>query len=62
VRNMASVSQTAKQASIIRRLLSKLNDQERPSKPLQGEVEQLKHTYDRQRKELETYLMNTMVG
>ena len=57
--NMASVSQTSQYYT---RLLSKLNDQETAIEKLQGEVEQLKHTYDRQRKELETYLTNTTVG
>jgi uncharacterized membrane-anchored protein YhcB (DUF1043 family) len=42
--------------------LSKLNDQETAIEKLHGEVEQLKHTYDRQRKELETYLANTTLG
>jgi uncharacterized coiled-coil protein SlyX len=56
---MASVSQTSQYYT---RLLSKLNDQETAIEKLQGEVEQLKHTYDRQRKELETYLTNTTVG
>jgi hypothetical protein len=57
--NMASVSQTSQYYT---RLLSKLNDQETAIEKLQGEVEQLKHTYDRQRKELETYLTNTTLG
>jgi hypothetical protein len=57
--NIASVSQTSQYYT---RLLSKLNDQETAIEKLQGEVEQLKHTYDRQRKELETYLTNTTVG
>ena len=57
--NMASVSQTSQYYT---RLLSKLNDQETTIEKLQGEVEQLKHTYDRQRKDLETYLTNTTVG
>jgi chromosome segregation ATPase len=57
--NMASVSQTSQYYT---RLLSKLNDQETAIEKLQGEVEQLKHTYDRQRQELETYLTNTTVG
>jgi hypothetical protein len=57
--NMASVSQTSQYYT---RLLSKLNDQETAIEKLQGEVEQLKHTHDRQRQELETYLTNTTVG
>jgi chromosome segregation ATPase len=57
--NMASVSQTSQYYT---RLLSKLNDQETAIEKLQGEVEQLKHTYDRQRQELETYLTKTTVG
>jgi hypothetical protein len=57
--NMAAVSQTSQYYA---RLLSKLNDQETAIERLQGEVEQLKHTYNEQRKELETYLTNTTVG
>lgn len=60
--NMASVSQASQTSQYYTRLLSKLNDQETAIEKLQGEVEQLKHTYDRQRKELETYLTNTTVG
>jgi hypothetical protein len=60
--NMASVSQTSQTSQYYTRLLSKLNDQETAIEKLQGEVEQLKHTYDRQRQELETYLTNTTVG
>jgi hypothetical protein len=57
--NMTTVSQTSQYYT---RLLTKLNDQETAIEKLQGEVEQFKGTYDRQRKELETYLMNTTVG
>jgi hypothetical protein len=57
--NMAAVSQTGQYYT---RLLTKLNDQETAIEKFQGEVEQLKRTYDHQRKELETYLMNTTVG
>jgi hypothetical protein len=57
--NMASVSQTSQYYT---RLLSKLNDQETAIEKLQVEIEQLKHAYDRQREELETYLMTTTVG
>jgi hypothetical protein len=57
--NMTTVSQTSQYYT---RLLTKLNDQETVIEKLQGEVEQFKRTYDRQRKELETYLMNTTVG
>jgi hypothetical protein len=57
--NMASVSQTSQYYT---RLLSKLNDQETAIEKLQSEVEQLKHIYDGQRQELETYLLNTTVG
>jgi rubrerythrin len=57
--NMASISQTSQYYT---RLLSKLNDQETTIETLQSEVEQLKRTYDRQRLELETYLLNTTIG
>jgi hypothetical protein len=57
--NMATVSQTSQYYT---RLLTKLNDQETAIEKLQGEVEQLKQIYDRQRKELETYLTNTTAG
>ena len=57
--NMATVNQTSQYYT---RLLTKLNDQETAIEKLQGEVEQLKQIYDRQRKELETYLTNTQVG
>jgi hypothetical protein len=57
--NMATVSQTSQYYT---RLLTKLNDQETAIEKLQGEVEQLKRTYDRQLKDLETYLTNTTVG
>jgi hypothetical protein len=57
--NMASVSQTSQYYT---RLLSKLNDQETAIERFQSEVEQLKHIYDRQRQELETYLLNTTIG
>jgi hypothetical protein len=57
--NMGSVSSTSQYYT---RLLTKLNDQETQIEKLQGEIEQLKRTYDQQRKELETYLMNTTVG
>jgi hypothetical protein len=52
--NMASVSQTSQYYT---RLLSKLNDQETAIEKLQAEIEQLKHTYGHQQKELETYLL-----
>jgi hypothetical protein len=57
--NMATVNQTSQYYT---RLLTKLNDQETAIEKLQGELEQLTRTYDHQRKELETYLMNTTVG
>jgi hypothetical protein len=57
--NMQTVSQTSQYYT---RLLTKLNDQETAIEKLQGEVEQFKQTYNRQRQELETYLMNTSVG
>jgi hypothetical protein len=57
--NMATVSQTSQYYT---RLLTKLNDQETAIEKLQGEIEQLKRSYDRQRQELEIYLANTTVG
>jgi hypothetical protein len=57
--NMAAVSQTGQYYT---RLLTKLNEQETSIETLQGEIEQLKHTHTRQRKELESYLLNTTVG
>jgi hypothetical protein len=57
--NMASVSQTSQYHT---RLLSKLNDQETAIEKLQGELTQLKHLYDRQRHELDTFLTNTTIG
>jgi hypothetical protein len=57
--NMASVSSSSQYHT---RLLAKLNDQETAIEKLQGEIEHLKRTYERQRKELETYLSNTTVG
>jgi hypothetical protein len=57
--NMGSVSSTSQYYT---RLLTKLTDQETQIEKLQGEIDQLKRTYDQQRKELETYLMNTTVG
>ena len=57
--NMATVNQTSQYYT---RLLTKLNDQETAIEKLQGEIEQFTHTYDRQRKELETYLINTTAG
>jgi hypothetical protein len=57
--NMAIVSTTSQYYT---RLLTKLNDQETAMEKLQGEIEQLKHTFERQRNELETYLANTTIG
>jgi hypothetical protein len=57
--NMAAVNQTSQYYA---RLLTKLNEQETAIEQLQGEVERLRRTHDQQRKELETYLMNTTVG
>jgi uncharacterized coiled-coil DUF342 family protein len=57
--NMAAVSSTSQYYT---RLLTKLNDQETTMEKLQGEIEQLKRTLERQRNELETYLSNTRVG
>ena len=44
------------------RLLGKLNDQESRIEKLQSEIERLQRTHDQQRKELETYLLNTTIG
>jgi hypothetical protein len=57
--NMAAVSTTSQYYT---RLLTKLNDQETIMEKLQGEIEQLKHTFERQRGELDTYLANTTIG
>jgi DNA repair exonuclease SbcCD ATPase subunit len=57
--NMATVSPTSQYYT---RLLTKLNDQETIMEKLHGEIEQLKHTFEHQRNELETYLSNTAVG
>jgi hypothetical protein len=57
--NMATVNQTSQYYT---RLLTKLNDQETAIEKLQDEIEQFTRTHDRQRQELETYLMNTTVG
>jgi hypothetical protein len=57
--NMATVSASSQYYT---RLLAKLNDQETVIEQLQGEIEQLKRTHERQRQELETYLANTTVG
>jgi len=57
--NMATVNQTSQYYT---RLLTKLNDQETDIEKLHGELEQFTRTYERQRKELETYLMSTTVG
>jgi hypothetical protein len=60
--NMTSVGQASQTSQYYTRLLRKLNDQETAIEKLHGEVAQLKHTYDGQRKELETYLANTTLG
>jgi hypothetical protein len=57
--NMGAVSATSQYYT---RLLTKLNDQETIMEKLQGEIEQLKRTFERQRGELETYLANTTIG
>jgi HAMP domain-containing protein len=57
--NMGAVSPTSQYYT---RLLTKLNDQETRIEQLQAELERLKRAYEQQRKELETYLMNTTVG
>jgi hypothetical protein len=44
------------------RLLGKLNDQESRIEKLQSEIERLQRIHEQQRKELETYLLNTTVG
>jgi hypothetical protein len=57
--NMAAVSTTSQYYT---RLLTKLNDQETTMEKLQGEIEELKRIFERQRHELETYLSNTTIG
>jgi hypothetical protein len=57
--NMATVNQTSQYYT---RLLTKLNDQETAIEKLHGELEQFIRTHELQRKELETYLMNTTIG
>jgi hypothetical protein len=57
--NMATVNQTSQYYT---RLLTKLNDQETAMEKLHGEIEQFMRTHERQRQELETYLMNTTIG
>ena len=57
--NMNTVTQNSQYYT---RLLGKLNDQESRIEKLQVEIERLQQTHDQQRKELETYLVNTTVG
>jgi hypothetical protein len=57
--NMRTVTQNSQYYT---RLLTKLNDQETRIEKLQGELDRLKGTYERQQRELETYLLNTTVG
>jgi hypothetical protein len=57
--NMNTVTQSSQYYA---RLLGKLNDQESRIEKLQVEIERLQQTHDQQRKELETYLLNTTVG
>ena len=57
--NLNTVTQSSQYYT---RLLGKLNDQESRIEKLQGEIERLQRTQDQQRKELETYLLNTTVG
>ena len=57
--NMHTVTQSSQYYT---RLIGKLNDQESRIEKLQGEIERLQRTQDQQRKELETYLLNTTVG
>jgi len=56
--NMKTVNQTSQYYS---RLLTKLNEQETTIEKLQLQTEQLKETYEKQRKDLEEYLLNTSV-
>lgn len=57
--NMKTVTQNSQYYT---RLLTKLNDQETRIEKLQGELDRLKGTYERQQRELETYLLTTTVG
>jgi hypothetical protein len=57
--NLNTVTQSSQYYA---RLLGKLNDQESRIEKLQVEIERLQQTHDQQRKELETYLVNTTVG
>lgn len=56
--NMKTVNQTSQYYS---RLLTKLNEQETTIEKLQVQTEQFKETYEKQRKDLEEYLLNTSV-
>lgn len=56
--NMKTVNQTSQYYS---RLLTKLNEQETKIEKLQVQTDQLKETYEKQRKDLEEYLLNTSV-
>jgi predicted RNase H-like nuclease (RuvC/YqgF family) len=57
--NMNTVTQNSQYYT---RLLGKLNDQESRIEKLQVEIERLQQTHDQQRKDLDTYLVNTTVG
>lgn len=57
--NMKTVTQNSQYYT---RLLTKLNDQETRIEKLQSELDRLKGIYERQQKELETYLLTTTVG
>ena len=57
--NMYTVTQNSQYYT---RLLGKLNDQESRIEKLQVEIERLQQTHDQQRKDLDTYLVNTTVG
>ena len=57
--NMNTVTQNSQYYT---RLLGKLNDQESRIEKLQVEIERLQQTHDQQRKDLDTYLVNTTLG
>ena len=56
--NMKTVAQNTEYSN---RLLKKLNDQESQIEKLQGELDDSRATFEKQRKELETYLASTSV-
>jgi hypothetical protein len=57
--NLNTVTQNSQYST---RLLGKLNDQENRIEKLQSEIERLQRMHEHQRKDLETYLLNTTVG